>query len=149
MPTHLAGDRLVKTPMANTPTQAWKSVAWLTLLGTAGSLGVSLVLNYLLLFAEGLTPFGRSVISATLLPVVIGLPLFLLIGWKQIEIRRYRQELNRSATYDRLTGCLNGTVLTSMIERRANKQTQPGPRSGAFLVIHPEHLRSINLRFGL
>jgi diguanylate cyclase len=150
MTAHLTGDRLVKKPMANTTsTQAWRSVASLTLLGTAGVLGFSLVLNYLLLFVEGLTPFGRGVITATLVPLCIGLPLFLLIGWKQIEVRRYQQDLNRSATYDSLTGCLNGTVFTSIVERRANKQSEPGPRSGAFLVIHPEHLRSINLRFGL
>ena len=61
--------------MANSSAQPWKSVAWLTVLGTAGILGVSLLINYLLLFAEGLTPFGRSVITATLLPVVIGVPL--------------------------------------------------------------------------
>ena len=135
--------------MANSSAQAWKSVAWVALLGTAGGLGLSLVINYLLLFADGLTPFGRSVISATLLPVMVCPPLFLLIGWKQVEIRRYKQELTRSATYDRLTGCLNGTVFTSIVDRRVTRQSEPGSRSGAFLVIHPEHLRSINLRFGL
>jgi len=65
------------------------------------------------------------------------------------ELHRYRQELNKSGTYDRLTGCLNGPVFTSMVERRAARRPGPGPRSGAFLIIHPEHLRSINMRFGL
>jgi len=139
----------VTKAMANTSAQAWKGVAWLTFLGTAGILGVSLVLNYLLLFAEGLTPFGRSMITAVLLPVVVGVPVFLFIGLKQIESRRYRQELNKSATFDSLTGCLNGAVFTSMVERRTTRPSAPGPRSGAFLVIHPEHIRSINLRFGL
>jgi diguanylate cyclase len=139
----------VTKTMANSSAQAWKSVAWLTLLGTAGILGLSLVVNYLLLFADGLTPFGRSVVSATLLPLIVGVPLFLFIGLKQIELRRYRQELNRSGTYDQLTGCLNGTVFTSIVERRAARPSEPGSRSGAFLVIHSEHLRSINLRFGL
>ncbi|WP_245467559.1 MULTISPECIES: GGDEF domain-containing protein [unclassified Mesorhizobium] len=134
---------------ANSSAQAWKSIAWLTLLGTAGSLGFSLALNYLLLFADGLTPFGRGVVTATLVPLAIGLPLFLLIGWGRVEIRRYRQELNKSATYDGLTGCLNGTAFTSIIERRVKKPSEHGSRSGAFLVIHPEHLRSINLRFGI
>ncbi|CAN7324909.1 GGDEF domain-containing protein [Mesorhizobium sp. LjNodule214] len=135
--------------MTTSAAHAWKEVAWLTLLGTAGCLGLSLGLNYLLLFSEGLTPFARSMITAALLPLAIGLPLFMVIGWKQIELRRYRQELNRSATYDRLTGCLNGPVFTSLVERRASRPAQSGPRSGAFLVIHPEHLRSLNLRFGL
>jgi len=108
---------------------------------------LSLGLNYLLLFSDVLTPFGRSIVTATLVPIIIGLPLFLLLGRMQIETRRYRQELTRSGTYDKLTGCLNGAVFTSMVDRRAARPA--GPRSGAFLVIHPEHLASINLRFGL
>ncbi|MDG4853694.1 MULTISPECIES: GGDEF domain-containing protein [unclassified Mesorhizobium] len=129
------------------PAEAWKHVVWLTLLGTAGCVGLSLGLNYLLLLSDALTPFGRSVITAALLPIIIGLPLFALLGWREVEIRRYRQELTRSGTYDHLTGCLNGAVFTSMVDRRAARPA--GPRSGAFLVIHPEHLSAINLRFGL
>ncbi|MER8810585.1 GGDEF domain-containing protein [Mesorhizobium australicum] len=127
----------------------WKTIAWLAILGTVGSLCVSLILNYLLLFSETLTPFGRGMITATLLPVVICLPLFVFIGLKLAEIRRCRRELNRAATFDTLTGCLNGRVFTSLIERRAIRSSPQGERSGAFLVIHPEHLNAINLRFGL
>lgn len=134
---------------ATASARAWRGVAWLTFLGTTVSLGLSLGLNYLLLFSDALTPFGRSMMTAALLPVIIGLPLFALIGWQQLQIRGYRQELNRSGTYDRLTGCLNGPVFTSMVERRTIRPSAPGPRSGAFLVIHSEHIRSINLRFGL
>lgn len=134
--------------MATTTAQAWKGVAWLTFLGTAAILALSVGLNYLLLFSEALTPFGRSMATAILLPVVLGVPLFVFIGSQQIKVRRYRRELNTSATFDALTGCLNGAVFSSMVERRTPKQSAGGSRSGAFLVIHPEHLRSINLRFG-
>ncbi|MER8373948.1 GGDEF domain-containing protein [Mesorhizobium sp. M1396] len=130
-------------------TQAWKGVAWLTFLGTMGILALSVGLNYLLLFSEALTPFGRSMITAILLPVILGVPLFLFVGLKQIEVRRYRRELDKSATFDTTTGCLNGAVFTSMVERRTARPSAPGPKSGAFLVIHSEDLRSINLRFGL
>ena len=135
--------------MASTTDQAWKGVALLTFLGTTAILGVSVGLNYLLLFSEALTPFGRSMVTAILLPVVLGVPLFLFIGLKQIELRRYRRELDKSATFDTMTGCLNGAVFTSMVEKRTARPSAPGPGSGAFLVIHSEHLRSINLRFGL
>lgn len=135
--------------VATASARAWRSVAWLTFLGTAGSLGLSLGLNYLLLFSDVFTPFGRSMMTAVLLPVIIALPVFALIGWQQVQIRACRQELNRSGTFDRLTGCLNGPVFTSMVDRRTTRPSAPGPRSGAFLVIHSEHLRSINLRFGL
>ncbi|TPK63135.1 GGDEF domain-containing protein [Mesorhizobium sp. B2-3-3] len=131
------------------PAKAWKDIVYLAILGTTGSLLVSLALNYLLLFSDALTPFGRGVITATVLPLVICLPLFVFIGLKLADIRHYRRELNKAASYDGLTGCLNGTVFASLIERRAVKPSAPGSRSGAFLVIHPEHLRAINLRFGL
>ncbi|TPM35023.1 GGDEF domain-containing protein [Mesorhizobium sp. B2-3-4] len=127
----------------------WKAIAWLAFLGTVVSLAMSLAVNYLLLFSETLTPFGRGVITATLLPVVICLPLFVFIGLKLAEVSRYRRELNRAATFDTLTGCLNGKVFTSLIERRAIEGSPAGRRSGAFLVIHPQHLNAINLRFGL
>jgi diguanylate cyclase (GGDEF)-like protein len=135
--------------MSGKSVAAWKEIAGLTVLGTLASLAVSLGLNYLLLFDDTLTPFGHSMISAALLPVIICLPLFAYIGFKQVEIRRCRRELNKSATYDSLTGCLNGTVFTSMVDRRAAGRSGPGPRSGAFLVIHPEHLHAVNVRFGL
>jgi len=137
------------TPPANSWPQRWKDVAWLTALGLAGVLLLSVGLNYLLLFSEALTPFGRSMVTAILLPVIIGGPLFLFIGLQRVELDHYRRELNKSATFDTLTGCLNRTAFTSMVDRRKTRQESSGPRSGAFLVIHPEHIRSINLRFGL
>lgn len=134
-----------RTPTA--PFRTWKQVFWLAVLGTAGCVGLSLGLNYLLMFSDSLTPFARGAVTAIAVPIAIGLPLFALLGRQQIEIRRYRQELTKSGTYDQLTGCLNGKVFTSMVDRRAARPA--GPRSGAFLVVHPQHLASINLRFGL
>src|SRR5436309_1462978 len=141
------GDWPVPPIKPTVPVQTWKQVIWLAVLGTAACICLSLGLNYLLMFSDSLTPFVRGAITAVIVPIAVGLPLFVLLGWQQIEIRRYRQELTKSGTYDQLTGCLNGKVFTSMVDRRAARPA--GPRSGAFLVIHPEHLSSINLRFGL
>ncbi len=46
------------------PAHTWKQLILLPLLGTAGCLALSLGLNYLLLFSDALTPFGRSVVTA-------------------------------------------------------------------------------------
>jgi diguanylate cyclase (GGDEF)-like protein len=143
-----AGDWLMTTPTANRSIQKWKGVAWLTALGLAGTLLLSIGLNYLLLFSEASSPFGRSVVTAILLPIIIGGPLFLFIGLQRAKLDHYRRELDKTATFDSLTGCLNREVFTSMVERRTRKLPS-GPRSGAFLVIHPQHISSINLRFGL
>ena len=78
-------------PMANSSPQQWKNVAWLTALGTTGLLLLSVGLNYLLLFSEALTPFGRSMVTAVLLPVIIGGPLLLFIGLQRIELGHYRR----------------------------------------------------------
>jgi diguanylate cyclase (GGDEF)-like protein len=137
----------VTTKTTTAPVQTWKQVTSLAVLGTAACVGLSLGLNYLLMFSDSLTPFARGAVTAIIVPTFIGLPLFVLLGWQQVEIRRFRRELTKSGTYDQLTGCLNGKVFTSMVDRRAARPA--GPRSGAFLVIHPEHLASINLRFGL
>ncbi|SFQ05274.1 diguanylate cyclase (GGDEF) domain-containing protein [Mesorhizobium sp. NFR06] len=135
------------TKMPKAPLQTWTKVIWLAVLGTAACVALSLGLNYLLMFSDSLTPFARGAVTAIIVPIVVSLPLLVLLGWQQIEIRRYRYELTRSGTYDQLTGCLNGKVFTSMVDRRAARPV--GPRSGAFLVVHPQHLASINLRFGL
>lgn len=126
-----------------------REIAKLTFLGTAACILGSLVFNYLLELATPLTPFGRYVASTVLLPVLIGAPLFYVIGLKLRETRRYRRELNRAATYDDLTASLNGPVFSSVIDRRAQSTAAPGSRHGAFLLIDAEHIRSINLKYGL
>lgn len=124
-------------------------IAKLTLLGTAACLLVSLLFNYLLELATPLTPFGRYVASAVVLPVLIGAPLFFFIGLKRREAKRHRRDLNRAATYDELTASLHGPIFSSVIDRRTQSGGMPGSRHGAFLLIDAEHIRSINLRHGL
>jgi diguanylate cyclase len=128
---------------------SWRRIALLAVAGTAACLALSLVVNYLLLFSGSLTPFGHSVISAIVLPLLIGVPVFLYAGIKREELRCYKRELTRSASYDALTACFNGMAFRSMVERRAAPQQQAGNRHGAFLVVEASGIREIRLRFGL
>ncbi|WP_394885882.1 GGDEF domain-containing protein (plasmid) [Mesorhizobium sp. AaZ16] len=130
-------------------TRAWTQITWVTVLGTVACVVVSLILNYLLLFNETLTSFGQMVVSANLVPVVIGGPLSFLLALRQQEIKRIRRELTRSATYDPTTAFYNGTVFSSVVDRRVFSEPTEGPRRGAFLVINAANLRSINMRYGL
>lgn len=127
----------------------WRGIALVTLAGTAACLALSFVLNYLLLFSDRLTPFGHSIVSATALPLLIGVPLFLFIGLKLEEVRRYRHQLTRSASYDLLTDCLNGAAFTATVERRTAPPQPAGRRHGAFLVVELAGMRQITTRFGL
>lgn len=130
-------------------TRSSKEIAKLTLVGTAACLLASVAFNYMLELATPLTPFGRYLASAIVLPILIGAPLFVFIGLKLRDAKRLRREMNRAATYDNLTATLNGPVFSSVIDRRAQSTAAPGSRHGAFLLIDAEHIRSINLKHGL
>jgi diguanylate cyclase len=129
--------------------RAWAAIARVTLIGTAASFAVSFALNYLLLFSDTLTPFAQSMITAIVLPIVIGAPLSFLLGYSLQEVRRYGRELTRAATHDHATEFLTGTAFSSIVDRRAASALTTEPRSGAFLVVDGENLRSINARYGL
>lgn len=123
-------------------------LVWLTLAGTAACVMLSLALNYLLLFFDALTPFGRSVATAIAVPVIIGVPVFAFIGLQSRKLRHYQQELSRLATYDGLTACMNGNVFSSLVDRRKPRSPEESEERGAFLVVRAEQIRSINARYG-
>lgn len=125
----------------------WRMIALLTLAGTLACLALSLLLNYLLLFSDALTPSRRSLVTALVVPVGIAAPMLLFLGWKITENRRLRAELKRHATYDGVTDCYRGAVFSSMVERRV-RSGQRKDGGGAFLIADAEHLNSIILRYG-
>ncbi|MDW6026635.1 GGDEF domain-containing protein [Mesorhizobium sp. BAC0120] len=117
-------------------------------MGTAISLAFSLLVNYLLLFSDSLTAFVRSVIGAAVLPIMIGAPLSLALGYCLQEIRRQRRELTHSASHDRVTAFFNSSAFASVVDLRAAAKPKAGPRQGAFLIINADNLRAINMRYG-
>jgi diguanylate cyclase len=118
------------------------------MLGTAVSCGFSLLLNYLLLFSDSLTPFDRSLVTALAVPLVVGAPLSFLLAYRIRAAGRYRRALNRAASYDRATDVLNDAAFTSIVERRTSIKEGDGPQQGAFLIVDASTLRSINMRYG-
>lgn len=116
--------------------------------GLTASLGVSAVANYLLLYVPALTPFGRSVISAALVPVVVCLPLLAIVCVQRAQLARRQRELNHFASHDRLTDFYRPGVFSDIVERRRKTGDANNP-SGAFLIVHADHLREINRRYGL
>ncbi|MBN9241502.1 MAG: diguanylate cyclase [Mesorhizobium sp.] len=128
----------------------WRGIATFTALGVAACVGLSLLLNYLLLFSDRLDAFERGVFTAIAVPVLVGVPLFVALGMKLAEVRGLRQRLNRSAAYDPVTDCFRSGAFTGMVETR-RKYVPAGPmgRGGAFLVVHVEGLMAVGARFGL
>ena len=119
------------------------------LLGTGISFASSLLVNYLLFFSETLTPFARSMITAIVVPIAVGVPLSLILAYNMQQVGRYRRALTRSAAYDQVTDVFKRTAFSSAVDRRSPAGPQDGPRQGAFLVVIADNLRSINLRYGL
>jgi diguanylate cyclase len=117
--------------------------------GTAAFLALSLSLNYLMALVGGLTAFQHSLVTALVLPILIGLPLLVSIGILKEEIGTFRRQLTRAATYDPATDVYRGTVFSSVVDRRVSTGPLDGPRRGAFLVVDMSNFREINARFGL
>lgn len=135
------------TDVKNSP-RSWRRITLMIAGGTAACLALSLAVNYLLLFGSTLTPFGRSVVSAVVVPLLIAIPVFSYLGIQREELRRYRRALTRAASRDLVTDCFNGTAFSSMIERRATQAQLAGQRHGAFLIAEVGKMREINMRFG-
>jgi len=125
----------------------WRAVARTTLLGVGGCMAVSLGLTYLLLFMDALTPFGRSLLLAIAVPLVIGVPLGMVIAVQREDIRRLRQSMNRATTYDVVTGSYNGAVFASEVDRRT-RRAEGDDSHGAFLIVEFAQLRGLNRRYG-
>jgi len=117
--------------------------------GTVAFLALSVSLNYLMALVGGLTPFQHSLVTAAVLPVLIGVPLLVSIGILKEEVATFRRQLTRAATYDPATDVYRGTVFSSVVDRRVSSGPLDGPRRGAFLVVDMSNLREINARFGL
>jgi diguanylate cyclase len=116
--------------------------------GLVASLGISMFVNYLLLYATALTPYGRSVISAAVVPIVVCLPLLAIVCVQRAQLAKRQRELNYFASHDRLTDFYRPSVFADIVERRRKTADADNP-SGAFLIVHADHLREINRRYGL
>lgn len=116
--------------------------------GLAASLGISAFVNYLLLYVPALTPYGRTVISAAVVPIVVCLPLLAIVCVQRAQLAKRQRELNHFASHDRLTDFYRPGVFSDIVERRKKAIDASNP-SGAFLIVHAEHLREINRRYGL
>jgi diguanylate cyclase (GGDEF)-like protein len=127
--------------------ESWRGGLRLAAIGVVVAVVASLAINYLLLFSDTLTPFGRGVALSILLPVLIGGPAFFAIGRLRWQAREMRRRLQRTATYDELTQVLNGKAFAGIVERR--RESPFGSDRGAFLVIDAAEVRAINRRHGV
>jgi diguanylate cyclase len=121
---------------------------WLVVTGVFASLLLSIFVNALLLYVPALTSFGRSMVSAVILPVCISLPLLTAYAGLRKRLSDRQRELDRAASHDRLTDFYAPGAFSQVVDRRAAVLPSDNP-SGAFLIVHADGLHIINKRHGL
>lgn len=118
-----------------------------TVFGTAGCLAVSLTYNYFAFRPLGREALFQGLVSATILPIVLAVPLFVYLSMKMRELAIANHRLSLAASIDTLTGCLNRGAFTAAAEARLAAGAASCPR-GALLVVDADQFKRINDRFG-
>lgn len=124
----------------------WSSVARWTLFGTLACVLASTVLASLMFVDLRGDLALRLLVSAAILPIIIGAPLFFYFSLRLRGLAIANARLGRVARTDSLTACLNRGAFTSRIETWL--RAPDTPNCGALLIIDADHFKSINDHFG-
>lgn len=129
-----------------TAMQSWSSVGRWTLFGTMACILVSVTFNALMFDDLGSTALQRSIVSAVVLPIVLGVPLFFYMSMRLRGLAITNLRLGLVARTDSLTACLNRGAFTSKVTALL---AQRAPRAGgAMLMIDADNFKAINDLFG-
>ncbi|WP_180375613.1 GGDEF domain-containing protein [Mesorhizobium sp. 8] len=123
----------------------WAEAIKLTVFGTASALAVSLLVNYLLLFNDALTPFDRSLLTAFAVPILVGAPLSFLLSRAWTQHRQAERELIRLSSFDRITACLNASTFSTLVERRVKSSQRD---DCVFVTVDLQLLRQLMVEHG-
>lgn len=134
--------------LAGISTRSWMKLAKWTVFGTLGCVVIAVGTNYFLFLNEPASVFIKAIISATVLPIVLGGPLFFFLSLKLRELAIANHRLNDLASIDSLTRCLNRGAFTRSVDQILSVNGTANGPVGALLVIDADHFKSINDRFG-
>jgi diguanylate cyclase (GGDEF)-like protein len=126
--------------------QSWSSVGRWTVFGTLGCTLVSVAFNAVLFGDLGSEALQRSIVSAIVLPVLLGVPLFLYMSLRLRGLAITNLRLGLVARTDSLTACLNRGAFTSKVSTLLAHR--PPRLGGALLMIDADNFKSINDQFG-
>ena len=129
-----------------TALQSWSSVCRWTLIGTTACVVISVILNALMFGDLGSAALQRSIVSAVVLPVMLGLPLFFYMSIRVRGLAITNRRLGLVARTDSLTACLNRGAFTSKVGSLLAHR--PYGASGALLMIDADNFKSIKEPFG-
>lgn len=124
--------------------RSWLRVYRGTGLLTAISVVLSIIITNVIMetFSAGINVAGLSV--SILMPLILGGPAIAFILFKQEQLRAANEQLQKIASTDWLTGCLNRYAFTS----RVSADLSVPNAFGALLVVDVDHFKRINDHHG-
>ena len=125
--------------------RGWSSVGRWTLFGTLACVFASVTLTALTLADLGPDVIGRVMFSATVLPIILGTPLFFFFSVRIRELSIANARLGRVARTDSLTACLNRGAFTAKVDDWLHQSV---PDTGALLMIDADNFKAINDEYG-
>ena len=129
-----------------TALQSWSSVGRWTLFGTLACVVISVTFNALVFDGLGQEALRRSLVSATVLPILLGAPLFFYLSMRLRGLAITNVRLGLVARTDSLTACLNRGAFTAKVTSAVSQRDRnPG---GALLMIDADNFKAINDLFG-
>jgi len=131
------------------PKRAWLRIYRVAGALTAMSVALSIILTnmFMEIFSAGINVQGLAV--SILMPLGLGGPMVLFLMLKHEQLRHANQQLERLATTDWLTSCLNRGAFTGAVTRHlARRHVPAGLDSGALLIVDADDFKSVNDRFG-
>tara|TARA_R110002020_G_scaffold19053_25_gene66186 strand:+ start:1359 stop:2123 length:765 start_codon:yes stop_codon:yes gene_type:complete len=129
-----------------TAPQSWSSVGRWTLIGTLFCIVVSMLVNLALFSDLDGRALQRALLSALIIPAVLGMPLFLFLGMRIRGLALSNVRLGMVARTDSLTACLNRGAFTARVSSLL-AQREEGT-SSALLMIDADNFKAINDLFG-
>lgn len=126
--------------------QSWSSVGRWTLFGTLACVLISVVFNAVLFDGLGDRAVHRAIASATILPIVLGVPLFFYMSMRLRGLAISNLRLGLIARTDSLTSCLNRGAFTSKVTLALAQSERH--TSGAMLMIDADNFNAINDLYG-
>lgn len=126
-----------------TALQSWSSVGRWTVFGTLACVLVSLAFNAAFFGDLGRDAQHRALVSATVLPVLLGVPFFLYTGLRVRGLAITNLRLGLVARTDSLTACLNRGAFTAKVSTQLARQGR-----GALLMIDADNFKAINDIYG-
>lgn len=125
--------------------QSWSSVGRWTVFGTLACVVVALTFNALLFHDLAPEALQRALLSATILPIALGVPLFFYLSMRMRGLAITNRRLGLVARTDSLTACLNRGAFTAKVDAQLSEGAR---EAGALLMIDADNFKLINDVYG-